>query len=110
MEEFKYEKKKFTEEELIEIAMKRIKVKRELFSHIAAYVFVNSFLIFLYGFTNNFNYDLRNNPPWFLWVLAGWGLGLLFHIFESMQELNFKFNASAINKELSKIKKQMKDE
>lgn len=107
--EFKYEKKNYTDEELIEIAKKRIKTKRELFSHIAAYVFVNAFLIFLYGFTNNFDYT-ADSYPWFLWVLAGWGLGLLFHIFESIQELNFKLNSNAVNRELAKIKKQMKDD
>ncbi len=107
MEEFNYFKKDFSEEELIEIAKKRIKVKRELFSHIAAYIFVNAFILFVYWLINE-KIEI-NITFWPGWVLSGWGLGLLFHIFEAMQELNFKYNANAINKELAKIKKQIND-
>jgi len=103
-----YAKKDFTQEELIDLAKKRIKLKRELYSHIAAYIFVNSFLIFIYWFTTD-NIDF-NVYFWPGWVLAGWGLGLLFHAFETTQELNFKYNASAVNKELEKIMKHIKSE
>ncbi len=107
MEEFDFAKKEFSEEELVEMARKRIKAKRELYSHIAAYIFVNAFLLFIY-FT-----DLEEATSgyfWPGWILAGWGLGLLFHIFDTIQELNFKYNASAINKELEKIKKYIKND
>ncbi len=41
--------------------------------HTAAYVIVNAFLVFV---------DLYAWPHylWFLWPLAGWGIGLTFHI------------------------------
>lgn len=107
-EEKTYLKKDYTEEELIEIATRRVKAKRELYSHIAAYIFVNIFLIFIYWFT-----DARFNGEsyfWPGWVIAGWGLGLIFHIFETTQELNFRYNTNLINKELEKIKKQIKDQ
>ena len=94
-------KKDYTEEELIQLAEKRIKIKRELYSHIAAYVFVNAFLI---GFYFMFS---QNTFPWFVFPLGGWGLGLAFHIFGTIQELSFKYNANAINKEVEKIKKHL---
>lgn len=99
-------KKEYTEDELFEIASKRIKVKRELYSHIAAYIFVNTFLVFIYWLIMG-DIDL-GVTFWPIWVIAGWGLGLLFHIFESIQELNFKLNVKAINKELVKIKEKIK--
>ena|SRR5690554_4231617 len=104
MEGYEYVKKEYTENELVEMARKRIKIKRELYTHIAAYFFVNSFLVFIYLVTGNFSLETYF---WPMWVLAGWGLGLLFHIFEAIQELNFKFNVRAVNKELDRIKKKL---
>ena len=104
MEGYEYVKKTDSEEELVEIARKRIKIKRELYTHIAAYILVNLFLIFIYLITTGFDFK---QYFWPMWVLAGWGLGLLFHIFEAIQELNFKYNVKAVNKELAKIKKKL---
>lgn len=100
----KYLKLDFTEEEIVELAKRRIKSKRELYSHIAAYIFVNTFLLFISMFGNEFEFSI-NAISWNLWVLAGWGLGLMFHIFETIQELNFKYNANAVEKEIGRIKK-----
>jgi hypothetical protein len=46
--------------------------KRGFFAHLAAYVIVNAFLIFI---------NLYASPRhiWFPWVLGGWGIGLAFH-------------------------------
>ncbi len=106
MEEYNYIKMDYSEEELIELAKKRIKIKRELYSHIAAYIFVNVFLLFIYWLIMG---EIKFNVAfWPGWVFSGWGLGLLFHIFEANQELSFKYNVNALNKELEKIKKQIK--
>ena len=56
-------------------AWKEIEVedaRRSFFAHLAAYMIVNTFLIFV---------NLYTSPDhlWFPWVLAGWGIGLLFH-------------------------------
>ena len=107
MDNFDYSKKEYTEEELLEIAKKRIKINRELISHIMAYIFVNGFLVFIYISTGG---SFIGGYFWPGWVLAGWGLGLLFHISETIQELRFKYNTNAINKELEKIKKQIKND
>lgn len=102
--EYELLNKEYTEEVLIEIARKRVKLKRELFSHITAYVLVNAFLVFLYWIIMK---EINFGPSfWPIWVISGWGLGLLFHIFETIQELNFKYNVNVLNKELENLKKQ----
>jgi hypothetical protein len=98
----KYLKRDYTEEELIEIATKRIKVKRDLYSHLASYVFVNLFLVVISIFDQDFHFK-DGNIPWVLWVIAGWGLGVAFHIHSTITDLKYKYNASALNDELHKI-------
>ncbi len=41
--------------------------------NLGAYVFVNAVLIAIWALSDS-------ESPWFLWVLAVWGLGLAFHI------------------------------
>lgn len=63
------------EDEVRKRAEKRVREKVHLLQHIAAYVIMNGFLIVVWGLTSNWS-----GYPWFLWVLAGWGIGLLFNI------------------------------
>jgi hypothetical protein len=42
-------------------------------AHIGAYIIVNAFLAVAWKLSDV-------SYPWFLWVLAGWGVGLAFHI------------------------------
>jgi hypothetical protein len=42
-------------------------------AHIGAFVIVNAFLAIAWKLSDV-------SYPWFLWVLAGWGVGLAFHI------------------------------
>lgn len=46
--------------------------RRGFLAHLATYIIVNAFLIFL---------NLWTAPTriWFVWVLAGWGMGIAFH-------------------------------
>lgn len=101
-------KREYSEEEIVQLAKKRIKVKRELTSHIVAYVFVNAFLFFLNYVNEDFTFSFKG-MSWNFWILAGWGLGLAFHISETIQELKFKYNANTINREIAKIKKHIDD-
>jgi hypothetical protein len=101
-----FQKKSYTEEELVEIAKKRIKLKQGLYSHIAAYVIINLFLFIMSLSNINFMFDGYYDYPWM--VLVGWGVGLAFHIHSTYQELRFKYNASAISRELEKIKSNLK--
>lgn len=96
--------KDYSEAELIKFAEKRVKIKRDLFSHITAYVVVNAFLIFIY-FVDRDPKD--TGTPWFVWVLAGWGVGLLIDIFDTIQSLKLTYNTTAVNKELEKIKRSL---
>lgn len=58
-------------------AERRVKAKLGFYSHLASYVIVNGFLIAVYLLTGPlpgfYNY------PWFVWVMFGWGIGLMFH-------------------------------
>jgi hypothetical protein len=58
----------------MQIENKRPFVNTGLRAHIAAFVIVNTFLVVAWKLS-------EVSYPWFLWVLAGWGVGLAFHIF-----------------------------
>ncbi len=53
-----------------------VKARRGFISHLAAYIIVNSFLIFI---------NLWTSPStlWFPFPFAGWGIGLAFHYLAS---------------------------
>ena len=55
-------------------AEKRVKQRIELLQHIGTYVIINGFLVIVWALTGA-------GYPWFLWVMAGWGIGLAFHLF-----------------------------
>lgn len=101
-------KRDYSEAELVEMAIKRIKLKRGLYSNIAAFVFVNIFLAFLYHFLKMGNFN--DGRPWYLWVTSGWGLGLAFHIFETHQEIKVKLSTNVVDKELERLKNNLEDE
>jgi len=62
------------EESLLrEKAEKRVKQRTRLLEHIATYVIVNGFLVVVWALTGA-------GYPWFLWVMAGWGLGLAMNV------------------------------
>lgn len=61
------------ESELREKAEKRVKQRTRLLEHIASYVIVNGFLVVVWALTGG-------GYPWFLWVMAGWGLGLAMNV------------------------------
>jgi len=53
-------------------ARKRVEARREFGSNVVAYVVVNAFLIATWAFTGAGYF-------WPVWVLAGWGIGLVLH-------------------------------
>ena len=61
-----------SEEEIYEEAKKRVKAKREFFSHLTAYIAVNILLIIIWALTGA-------GFPWFLFPAGGWGIGIVFH-------------------------------
>ena len=60
-----------SEDEIREMARKRVEAKKGFFIHLTVYIIVNAFLFIIWFFVAGRGY------PWFLWPLGGWGLGLL---------------------------------
>ena len=61
-----------SEEELYNKAKKVVEEKKGFYIHLLVYLCVNTFLIIIWAInTGGF--------PWFVFPLAGWGIGLLFH-------------------------------
>jgi hypothetical protein len=61
-----------SEDELRAFAAKRVKEKREFWQHLVAYVIVNAALIGIWAIG-------ERDYFWPGWVLFGWGIGILFH-------------------------------
>lgn len=53
-------------------AKKRVKELKEFYSHLASYLVVIPFLIFI-------NLYFSPKHIWFYWPMLGWGIGLFFH-------------------------------
>jgi hypothetical protein len=57
-------------------AERRVKAKLGFYWHFSVYLIINGLLIGIYLLTTlaaGFYY------PWFVWPMAGWGIGILFH-------------------------------
>ena len=61
-----------SEEEIYRLARKRVKDKKEFFSHLMVYIVINAMFVVIWAIT-------RAGYPWFVWPLLGWGVGLAFH-------------------------------
>jgi hypothetical protein len=59
-------------QELYRRAEKRVKQKLEFYQHLTSYIVVNLFLIGIWFFTGM-------GYPWFIWVILGWGIGIVSH-------------------------------
>jgi len=90
---------KLSEEEVYEVAKKRVKVKKEFYGHLGAWVLVNILLVLIWALTSPGGY------MWFLWPLCIWGLFVLAHF---VQAFVFKPGPEkrAIEKEAEKIRKE----
>ena len=60
--------------ELWEIAQKRVSFK----SHLTVYIIMNLFFWLLWLLTGQ-EYNEGFNPPWPVWPMVGWGIGVFFH-------------------------------
>jgi len=56
-------------------ARRRVQAKRDFGSHVVAYVVVNAFLVAVWAMTGGGYF-------WPVWVLAGWGAGLVLHAWD----------------------------
>jgi hypothetical protein len=57
-------------------AIKRLKAKREFWSHLVAYLVVNAMLVGIWAVTGRGYF-------WPVWPLLGWGVGLILHAWET---------------------------
>ncbi len=58
-----------------QIAERRVKQRVDLWWHLGSYVIVNAFLVIVWAVTGA-------GYPWFIWVMIGWGIGIVFHLMQ----------------------------
>lgn len=93
-----------SEEEIRKLAESRVSRKKGFFIHLTVYIIVNSFLVIIWAITSSV---AKYWFPWFIFPLAGWGVGLLFH---GMSVFAFPKGGSdwerkEIEKEMDKLRK-----
>ena len=57
------------------LARKRVSDRRDFGSHVVAYLVVNAFVVLIWAMTGGGYF-------WPAWVLGGWGVGLVLHVWE----------------------------
>lgn len=57
-------------------ARRRVEAKRSFSAHLVSYAVVNAFLILIWAVTGQGYF-------WPMWVLGGWGIGLVMHYWEA---------------------------
>ena len=78
----------------------RVEQRIGLLYDIAAYVIINAFLVVIW-------YVTGQGYPWFIWVLAGWGIGLAFHIVSYVTGRKGEASKDRmIQKEMDRIKQE----
>ncbi len=104
-----------TTEKQLKILEKKLKNEEGFVSHLGSFISVNAFLIMIYMMTTPFGY------PWFIFPLAGWGIGFFFHAAGAfaknreyaarLKEGGFDFNAvGTFSQETSGVEKNVMDE
>ena len=90
-----------SEEELYELAKKRLKIKQSFFTHLGSYFVVNTGIFFLCLF-------LFRSMTILLLSAVGWGIGLGCHYIDTVTKLRLDFgNAKLVEKEVEFIKRKM---
>jgi len=91
--------KKLSDDEIREIATKRVRARRGFFWHVIVYVVINLFLIGIWYFTGRGYF-------WPGWVLGGWGIALIFNAIAAFGREDMWSEREAVDKEVEKIKKR----
>jgi hypothetical protein len=82
-------------------AQKRVKKKKEFYSHLSSYVVMGIFFFVL-------NFLTAPGRWWFYWPMLGWGIGLAFHYIDvfgipGVGDLSKDWEEKAIEEELQKM-------
>jgi fatty acid desaturase len=93
--------KQLSEEEVYEIAQKRVKAKKDFYRNLGAWAVVNIILIIVWALTDVSGY------PWFLWPLCIWGAFVLIN-FIQVFVFKPKPEQRAIEKEAEKIRREQR--
>lgn len=90
-----------SDEEIRKLAHSRVAAKKGFFSNLFIYLVVNAFLVLIWYFASGAGY------PWFLWVMGGWGIALVFHFFNVFvfPREGGDWERNQVQKEMDKIKK-----
>lgn len=84
------------EERFREEAKKRIKERRDFFTHLLIFILINSFLIIL-------NLNVSPDYKWFMWPLLLWTIGLTIHFF-TIFIIRLRITEEDIQKEVRNFK------
>ena len=88
-----------SEEEVYEVAKKRVKAKRDFYGNFGAWAIVNIILVIVWALTDVTGY------MWFLWPLCIWGFFVLVHFVQAFV-FKPKSEKGAIEKEAEQIRKE----
>jgi hypothetical protein len=83
------------DEDLRDLAMKRVKERRDFQVHLVAYVVVNLFLWGVWAITSGVG-----SYPWPLWVTLGWGIGVVLNAWGVMRR---PITPADIDREIDRI-------
>jgi hypothetical protein len=91
-----------TDKEMYDAAVKRVQEKKGFFIHLTIYIVINLLLVIIWFVTGS--------PfPWFIFPLAGWGIGLIFHALDVFVfSTHTDWEKRQIEKEMEKMKKGQK--
>ena len=90
-----------SEQEIYQLARKRVEEKKGFFIHLILYIAVNIMLVFIWAFADGGGF------PWFIFPLGGWGIGILFHflgVFVFSKQTGWERREVA--KEVERLKKE----
>ena len=88
-----------SEEEVYEVAKKRVKEKKDFYGNLGAWAIVNIILVIVWALTTPGGY------MWFLWPLCIWGFFILVHFIQAFV-FKPKPEKGAIEKEADKIRRE----
>ena len=93
-----------SEEEIRKLAAFRVYKKRGFFIHLTVYIVINIFLVIIWAVTGSISGFWF---PWFIFPLAGWGVGLLFHCMSVFvfPKGGSDWEQKEIEKEMDKLRK-----
>ena len=92
--------KQLSEEEIYEVAQKRVKAKRDFYGHLGAWALVNVILVVVWALSGG-------GYLWFLWCLGIWGVFVLAH-FVQVFVFKPKSDKGAVEKEAEKIRREQR--